>query len=828
MDQQVVGVIEFFTDAELEPDATTLETMKQLALLVGRVVERDQGQRELGHRIAQLEKINSERALLASVDQALNTSELDYEATFERVVRLAIPQLADWCSVSVLDRSTEMVRRVAVAHRDPEKEQLAARFEHRYPLYDGGEPFGARLVLQTGEPLLQKNVHRELRKTEPLDSIKADLLDGLGVESAMIVPLEAHGEIFGVISFVRSSAGRVYEDEDMAIAMQIGRRAAQAIERARLYADARAAEERYRSLVEHMPAVAYARNAWPDLTLTYISPQIERLLGASVESCLQPESWQDRMLEEDWLVFERAQAQMQREGGRLQLEYRVYDAGGNVRWLRDEAVLVPAGKDSAAFSEGVLIDVTERKQLESELRFQALHDTLTELPNRMLFFERIEHARKRARRSDDGFAILFLDLDNFKVVNDSLGHTVGDQLLVAVAERLESLVRAEDTVARFGGDEFAILLEGVRNSRDVVQVAKDLLAAFQSPFSIGRREIFVPPSIGIVVAGNDERDPETLVRDADTAMYRAKRRGRARYELFEPALQTRAYQRLELENDLRRAIAENEFVLHYQPLYNMATGALYGVEALLRWQHPIHGLIPPQDVIPIAEETGLIVSLGRWILREACRQLRSWQEFEPELSGIRMSVNVSARQFSESNLIEDVRVAIEESGIGVGQLVLEITETAMMESHEEAAVTLNALRSMGVRINVDDFGTGYSTLSVLKMLPVDGLKIDRSFVNGLPDNPTDTVLVSGIIGLARAHELSIVAEGVESHAQTLHLQDLGCDLAQGYLFCPPVPAWQLPARARKATMPRTSQLPAREIAFQSLPGLAGAKRYPAG
>ncbi len=437
---------------------------------------------------------------------------------------------------------------------------------------------------------------------------------------------------------------------------------------------------------------------------------------------------------------------------------------------------------------GVSVDISDRKQLEQRLLHQAFHDALTGLPNRNLFLDRTRHALSLSRRNDQAVAVLFLDLDNFKIVNDSLGHDVGDQLLVTVAERILGCLRDGDTAARLGGDEFAVLLENLATTNDAVVVARRLLEALRSPLHLGGHEMFVTPSIGIAIGAAAGEHAENLLRDADVAMYTAKRNGRARFEVFEPAMGSLALERLELEHDLRRAVERDELSLHYQPVVSLSDGSLAGFEALLRWDHALRGRISPDVFIPVAEETGLIVPVGSWALRTACRQLRDWQDAWPHSRAINVSVNLSGRQFKEPGLAEIVAEVLCETGIVPGCLNLEITETIMMADEVGTSAVLRELEQLGVTLAIDDFGTGYSSLGMLRHFPVDTLKIDRSFVDGLGAESDDSVIVSGVIGLAHGLGLRVVAEGVETAGQLERLHDLGCDLGQGYFFARPLPA----------------------------------------
>ena len=451
------------------------------------------------------------------------------------------------------------------------------------------------------------------------------------------------------------------------------------------------------------------------------------------------------------------------------------DAGGITHWLAGQR------------------DITKRKSLEESLRYQALHDPLTGLPNRLLFMDRLEHALSLASRQTRLIMVLFVDLDDFKVVNDSLGHEAGDTLLVAVAKRLGACLRPEDTVARFGGDEFAVLLEDITVTSDADRAAERIVEGLRKPFVIEGREISISPSIGIVSATSSHDRPKDLLRKADIAMYVAKGKGKARYEVFDSTMNVRALERLELENDLRRAIERGELRVHYQPKVLVGTGKIVGTEALVRWEHPERGLLPPVAFIPIAEETDLIVPLGRWVLTEACRQTREWQELYPSDSPWVVCVNLSGRQLRHPELVKDVGRALQETGLEPENLDLEITESVLIEDQLSNLTTLRELKRLGVKLIIDDFGTDYSSLSYLKRLPADFLKIDRSFIGGLGEDPKDEGIVSAVIDLARVLGLEEIAEGVETTEQAAYLRELGCRFAQGYLFSKPLPAEEIGA-----------------------------------
>ncbi|HEX5436153.1 MAG TPA: EAL domain-containing protein [Gemmatimonadaceae bacterium] len=429
----------------------------------------------------------------------------------------------------------------------------------------------------------------------------------------------------------------------------------------------------------------------------------------------------------------------------------------------------------------------ERMVAERELRHNAMHDALTGLPNRALFMEQLERSVNRThRRPDDLFAVLFLDLDNFKIVNDSVGHHAGDALLVTVARRLEQCMRGGDIVARLGGDEFAILLEHVSQISDTAPIAERIQRALAAPIDLGGYQVFTSVSIGVALSTSASELPDYLLRSADMAMYRAKRGGRARFEFFDPGMHAEALRRLQMETDLRRALERGEFCLYYQPIVAIDTGHVAGVEALLRWRHPERGLVLPADFVPLAEETGLILPLGTWVLSEACRQIDAWRSELGDGAPLTLGVNLSVKQCTQRDLVRQVSRALEETAFDPARLRLEITESAIMENPELAAQLLTSLKALGVHVHLDDFGTGYSSLSYLHRLPLDAIKIDRSFVSRIDAEPQALHLVRTILTLARNLGLETVAEGVATAEQWRQLRELGCTYGQGFLFSPPL------------------------------------------
>ncbi|HEX2026983.1 MAG TPA: EAL domain-containing protein [Nitriliruptorales bacterium] len=432
-------------------------------------------------------------------------------------------------------------------------------------------------------------------------------------------------------------------------------------------------------------------------------------------------------------------------------------------------------------------DVTARTQAEAQLAHQALHDPLTGLPNRALFHDRLDHALASATRREERPALLFLDLDNFKAINDTLGHAAGDQLLLEVAARLQSCLRPTDTVARFGGDEFAVLLEDSQPRETAREVAGRIHDTLREPVRVMWKEVVVEVSIGIADAHEGGVGAEELMRNADVAMYAAKARGSGNTVVFEPDMHAAIVARVRLEEDLKRALEYNQLVVHYQPTMSLDTGTLTGFEALVRWQHPTRGLVPPDEFIPLAEETGVIVPLGRWVLTQACRQAKSWQDRFPAAARLSMSVNLSPRQFLHPQLVEEVAAVLRETGLEPGSLILEITEGMMMEDADGTVATLHDLKRLGVRISVDDFGTGYSSLGYLRRFPVDILKIDRSFISDVAGGPEASGLTHAIVKMGNALGLVTLAEGIEKVEQLNILGRLGCRLGQGFYFGRPLP-----------------------------------------
>lgn len=519
----------------------------------------------------------------------------------------------------------------------------------------------------------------------------------------------------------------------------------------------------------------------------YFSPRWKAMLGYESEIGDSPQDWFQRVHPDD-LGRLRSEIKAHVDGAtpHFQNEYRILHRDGTYRWMLARGIAVgEIGKRPYRIA-GSQTDVTDRRIAEERLLHEAIHDVLTGLPNRALFMDLLARSLGRSKRHEKYmFGVLFLDLDRFKVINDSLGHVIGDQLLISLARRLEACLRPGDTVARLGGDEFTILIDDIKDISDATRVADRIQKELSHPFNLGGHEIFTSVSIGIALSVTGYDRPEDLIRDADTAMYRAKALGKARHQVFDSAMHSRAVALLQLENDLRRAIERREFLLYYQPTVSLITGEITGLEALIRWQHPERGLILPSEFISHAEETGLIIPIGNWVLREACKQMTKWQMH----CGVplNISVNLSARQFAQSDLIDQVSSILEETGLDANRLILEITESMLIENPEAATAMLQQLKALHVQLHVDDFGTGYSSLSYLHRFPIDTLKIDRSFVSRIGTNGENTEIVRAIIMLARNLGIDVIAEGVETIDQVSRLRTMDCHLAQGFHFSRPVP-----------------------------------------
>ena len=557
----------------------------------------------------------------------------------------------------------------------------------------------------------------------------------------------------------------------------------------------RSSERRFRSLVQNSADVSMVVDG--NGRIAYESDTVERVLGyPSSERIGQPAFaavYPDDRPSATRLVSEVLRA----PGNEMSTELRMVHADKSVRWI--EVVLRNLTNDPAV--AGVVVnyrDVTTRRTLEDELRHQAFHDSLTGLANRALFLDRLQHAMARQRGFATPLAVLFIDIDDFKTINDSLGHGEGDTLLVAVAQRLRDVLRSSDTIARMGGDEFAILVEDSLEADAAMEVARRLLAALEAPFGHGPSDLFVRASIGLTVRVSSDESPEDMLRNADIAMYTAKSNGKNRIETYQPEMHAAAMTRLALRGDLERAMERDEFFVVYQPIVCLTDERPTGVEALLRWRHPERGVVNPVDFIPLAEETGLIVKLGRWVLEQSCRQVRAWDELKG-VPKVAVNVNVSARQLQEPDFVAQVAATLATTRLDPSRLTLEFTESLLLRDTELTISKLHALKALGVRLAIDDFGTGYSSLSYLRRLPIDELKIDGSFIAGMASEPGQMAVVRSIIDLAETLHLETVAEGIEGDEQLQALRGLSAQMGQGFLFSKPLSADDLPRALTQRT-----------------------------
>jgi diguanylate cyclase (GGDEF)-like protein/PAS domain S-box-containing protein len=643
------------------------------------------------------------------------------------------------------------------------------------------------------------------RNDATLDSISVALFDRYGASTLLMIPLLMHGRVLAMVALWERRVREFLPDE-VDLCEQIAQQAVIAIHNANLYSQAqqeiaerkrvenalRASEERY-SL-----AVTGANDGIWDWDLRtdemYFSPRWKAMLGYHEQEIdHEPNQWFARVHPRDveHLRFTLAN-HLRGDSSHFEAEYRMWHRNGSVLWVLSRGLAIYNDNGQPYRIAGSQTDITSRKQTEERIHYEAFHDKLTDLPNRTYFVSRLGEVITLYRQGNIQFySVLFLNLDRFKMVNDSLGHHVGDQVLVQMGQRLEIALRTGDVVARMGGDEFAILLHDNDKYRDIEQFATDLQLRLQHPFRVDGHEIFLSASIGIVRHDVHYVQTEEILRNADIAMHEAKTRGKARFQFFETSMHHRAVVRLQVENDMRRSIERGDFELHYQPIVNLKTGEIAGLEALARWKHPTKGYISPAEFIPIAEESGLIVSLGRWILEQALTQLHQWRSLFAEHANLTISVNLSVQQLVQSDVVSDVIQAVERSRLAPSSLKLELTESIMLDQTADTLHQLNYLRQYGVEMQLDDFGVGYSSLSRLHTLPISTIKIDRTFIKDLANRTEPTAIIRTILTLARTLTKQVIAEGIETAAQLALLRSLDTDAAQGFYFARPLPAPQL-------------------------------------
>jgi diguanylate cyclase (GGDEF)-like protein/PAS domain S-box-containing protein len=630
-------------------------------------------------------------------------------------------------------------------------------------------------VLRTGQPLLcSPAVFERLVAAGEVESQGGASVDWLGV------PLKRGDRAYGVLVVQSYTESVRFTETEKDLLTFVSQHVSSAIDRKRAADALQESEAKFRMLASTTPCAIFI---YQGEYFRYVNPATEALTGYNQGELLEGTFWKSVHPDFKEEVHNRGLARQGVIGDPESYEFKIVRKDGEERWIHFTGGTIEYEGQPAVLGTG--FDISERKQAEEKIKSLAYHDGLTGLPNRLLFNDRLSIAVAQAHRLGQRLAILFLDLDRFKVINDSLGHGVGDRLLQDVAKRLLSTVREGDTVARLGGDEFTLLLPGVGRPLDLAKLAEKILDTLKQPFRIEENELFITASMGVSLYPEDGRDPETLVKNADTAMYRAKDQGRDNYQLYTAAMNATALERLGMETSLRKALAAREIEVHYQPLLDLRSGAVHGVEALLRWRHPERGLISPGEFIPLAEVTGLIIPLGKWVLSTACRQMKEWHDHGHP--GLTLSVNLSARQFQQPDLVDQITRVLDETGLAPRALDLEITESNAMQNAEATTQTLRALKTLGVRISIDDFGIGYSSLSYLKRLPIDTLKIDQSFVRDITTDPDDAAIVTAVIAMAHTLKLAVVAEGVEEEEQLAFLNTKECDRMQGFFFSRPLP-----------------------------------------
>jgi diguanylate cyclase (GGDEF)-like protein/PAS domain S-box-containing protein len=721
--------------------------------------ERDQADVQLEGHVRRL-------AAVAELGRrALRTDELN--AVAREALALALQTLgADLCELLETVPSGDALRlRVGLGFRAG----LVGR-----AIVAGHERALAGFVLRGGEPVIIEDLASETR------FVPTALLRDHGATSGIAVPIGTRAGPFGVLG-VYTLTPRRFGDDDARFLQALAQLLGLAVDHERARAELRAREHRFRALIERSTDAILLMN--PAGTILYAGPSIRDVLGYGLEE-FEGKRVLSFVHPDDVHGVKRILADLLRAPGTsLATECRVRHADGSWRWA--EGVTTNLLHEPAVRAiVGNYRDITERKRAEERIHHQSTHDALTGLPNRTLLMDRLGQSIAHATRSHGGLAVVYIDVDRFKRVNDALGHAAGDRLLQIIGERLRACVRDADTVARMGGDEFVVALDEVGRAEDVAAVANKILEVVALPVDIGGHRLHVTVSLGVSLYPGDGLDAETLLKNADHSLYLAKDRGRNTYQLCTPELNRRSMERLQLEKALRRAIERRELEIHYQPEFEARSGSLIGVEALVRWRHPEAGLLLPEQFITLAEDTRLILPIGEWVLRTATSQVREWRA--AGFPGLRLAVNLSGLQFQQHDLPQTLRRALEEAGSEPGGVEVEITESVAMRDTEAARALMKELRGLGVRIAIDDFGTGYSSLAALQRFPIQTLKIDQSFVAGIGANGA-SALITAIITMAHSLELNVVAEGVETASQLAFLKSRDCDAVQGFYLGPPVP-----------------------------------------
>lgn len=734
-----------------------------------------------------LKRLANRQEFLARAKEIVFSS-LDYKTTLTGVVKSTVSGFADWATLDMLNASG-VLERIAVAHRDEAKSALMQELNKEY-FINSVYLMSPLKVLKTGRTEYYPKITDEMLVRGAKDQRHLEIMRQIGLVSVIIAPLFILGKPVGVITFVAAESKVSFDKEDLFMAQDLARQASVAVKNSLLYRQAQdlARKEHSQNVVlESLLKTAPVGFAFIGSNCEYlkVNGELAKNIGAD------PATVVGRKLDEVEFLVNLGVAHEVRYVMQTKQVIVNEEVSGFLPHISNKlhhwliSYFPVFGENEEMMGVGVVVDeITRRKKAEEETTYYASHDVLTGLPNRKVFEEKLNLALDNAKGANVKLAVMFLDLDRFKNINDTLGHGVGDQIMVEVAKRLKSILREEDLVARWGGDEFVIFINDVRGNFEVVRVAVKILKLFEEAVRIEDHSLHIGASIGISLFPNDGTTMQSLLKNSDTALYGAKEAGRNRYQFYNEAMNFEASERLVMENELRLALEKNELRVYYQPIVDLKTMRTMGMEALVRWQHPSRGIIKPNQFIGMAEESGIIVPLGRWVLSESCKQTRAWHA--AGFTNLVLSVNFSARQFLEEDLVESIKEALNECGLDPCFLELEITESVAMENVDRTRHKLNELNNLGVKIIIDDFGTGYSSLSYLKSFPVSKLKIDKSFVRHAITREQDSKIIRAIISMAESLNLKVIAEGVDTETQLGLLAAMGCNAAQGYFISKPL------------------------------------------